>query len=68
MANMVFYESWLETVNAFEKMMGIDFAKEAIYALVYLSIRVHKTHRILSSSPQSNQNSLLERLHKDEQP
>jgi len=39
MANMVFYESWLETVDAFEKMMGIDFAKEAIYALVYLSIR-----------------------------
>lgn len=39
MANMVFYESWLETVDAFEKMFGIDFAKEAIYALVYLSIR-----------------------------
>ena len=39
MANMVFYESWLETIDAFEKMMGIDFAKEAIYALVYLSIR-----------------------------
>ena len=39
MANMVFYESWLETVDAFEKMMGINFAKEAIYALVYLSIR-----------------------------
>ena len=39
MANMVFYESWPETVDAFEKMMGIDFAKEAIYALVYLSIR-----------------------------
>lgn len=39
MANMVFYESWLETVDAFEKMIGIDFAKEAIYALVYLSIR-----------------------------
>lgn len=39
MANMVFYESWLETVDAFEKIMGIDFAKEAIYALVYLSIR-----------------------------
>ena len=39
MANMVFYESWLETVDAFEKMMGIDFAKEAIYTLVYLSIR-----------------------------
>ena len=39
MANMVFYESWLETVDAFEKMMGIDFAKETIYALVYLSIR-----------------------------
>ena len=37
MANMVFYASWLETVDAFEKMMGIDFAKEAIYALVYLS-------------------------------
>lgn len=36
---MVFYESWLETIDAFEKMMGIDFAKEAIYALVYLSIR-----------------------------
>ena len=39
MANMVFYESWLETVDAFEKMFGTDFAKEAIYALVYLSIR-----------------------------
>lgn len=39
MANMVFYESWLETVDAFEKMFGIDFAKETIYALVYLSIR-----------------------------
>ena len=39
MANMVFYESWLETVDAFEKMFGTDFAKETIYALVYLSIR-----------------------------
>ena len=39
MANMVFYESWLETVDAFEKMYGTDFAKETIYALVYLSIR-----------------------------
>lgn len=39
MANMVFYESWLETIDAFEKMFGTDFAKEAIYALVYLSIR-----------------------------
>lgn len=37
--NMVFYESWLETVDAFEKMMGIDFAKEMVYALVYLAIR-----------------------------
>ena len=36
---MVFYESWLETVDAFEKMFGTDFAKETIYALVYLSIR-----------------------------
>ncbi len=39
MANMVFYESWLETIDAFEKMMGTNFAKETIYALVYLSIR-----------------------------
>lgn len=39
MANMVFYESWLETVDAFGKMFGTDFAKETIYALVYLSIR-----------------------------
>ena len=39
MANMVFYESWLETVDAFEKMFGTDFAKETIYALIYLSIR-----------------------------
>lgn len=39
MANMVFYESWLETVDAFEKMFGVDFAKEMVYALVYLSIR-----------------------------
>lgn len=39
MVNMVFYESWLETVDAFEKMFGTDFAKETIYALVYLSIR-----------------------------
>lgn len=39
MANMIFYESWLETVDAFEKMFGTDFAKETIYALVYLSIR-----------------------------
>ena len=39
MANMVFYESWLETVDAFEKANGVDFAKETIYALVYLSIR-----------------------------
>ena len=39
MANMVFYESWLETVDTFEKMFGTDFAKETIYALVYLSIR-----------------------------
>lgn len=39
MANMVFYESWLETVDSFERMMGADFAKETIYALVYLSIR-----------------------------
>lgn len=39
MANMVFYESWLETIDAFEKMFGTDFAKETIYALVYLSTR-----------------------------
>lgn len=37
--NMVFYESWLETIDSFEKAMGPDFAKEMIYALVYLAIR-----------------------------
>lgn len=37
--NMVFYASWLETIDSFEKAMGSDFAKEMIYALVYLAIR-----------------------------